>query len=49
MPTYSEMKQIMTSAAMIRSNGKQVVAAKMLGVSQPALSKRLKMDRDENE
>ena len=45
-PNFAEMKQIMTNAAMIRSNGKQVVAAKMLGISQPALSKRLKMERD---
>lgn len=44
-PTFDEMKQIMTSAAMIRSNGKQVLAARILGISQPALSKRLKVDR----
>ncbi|WP_316862199.1 sigma-54 dependent transcriptional regulator [uncultured Cohaesibacter sp.] len=47
LPTFLEMKQLMTNAAMIRSNGKQVVAAKMLGISQPALSKRLKADREE--
>lgn len=46
-PTFAEMKQIMTSAAMIRSNGKQVLAAKMLGISQPALSKRLKLNKSE--
>lgn len=49
MPTFAEMKQLMTSAAMIRSNGKQILAARMLGISQPALSKRLKVDRDEDE
>ena len=48
-PTFAEMKQIMTSAAMIRSKGKQILAAKILGISQPALSKRLKVDRDADE
>lgn len=45
-PSFAEMKQIMTNAAMIRSNGKQVLAARMLGISQPALSKRLKVERE---
>ena len=49
LPSFAEMKQVMTNAAMIRSDGKQVLAAKMLGISQPALSKRLKLERDGEE
>lgn len=45
MPSFAEMKQIMTNAALIRASGKQVAAAKLLGISQPALSKRLKAER----
>ncbi|MDD2967614.1 MAG: sigma-54 dependent transcriptional regulator [Desulfovibrionaceae bacterium] len=37
----SAVKNIMTTAAMIKSGGNQSIAAKMLGISQPAMSKRL--------
>ena len=48
MPSFSEMKQIMTNAALIRGGGRQTAAAKILGISQPALSKRLKAERGED-
>ncbi|NLH80532.1 MAG: sigma-54-dependent Fis family transcriptional regulator [Phyllobacteriaceae bacterium] len=48
MPSFAEMKQIMTNAALIRSGGRQTAAAKILGISQPALSKRLKAERAED-
>ncbi len=48
MPSFAEMKQIMTNAALIRGGGRQTAAAKILGISQPALSKRLKAERGED-
>lgn len=41
LPTFSAVKKIMTTAAMFKSGGNQSLAARMLGISQPAVSKRL--------
>ena len=42
LPTFSEAAELLVSEAMQRSNGNQTIAARLLGISQPALSKRLK-------
>ncbi|WP_422128155.1 helix-turn-helix domain-containing protein [Vibrio hannami] len=36
------MNELLVSEAMERAEGNQSLAARMLGISQPALSKRLK-------
>ena len=41
-PTLSEVGSLLVAEAMQRSQGNQSVAARLLGISQPALSKRLK-------
>lgn len=41
LPPFSAVKKIMTTAAMFKSGGNQSLAARMLGISQPAVSKRL--------
>jgi DNA-binding NtrC family response regulator len=42
LPTIKEMTRMLIAEAMRRANGNQSIAARMLGISQPALSKRLK-------
>lgn len=42
LPTLSEAGSLLVAEAMQRSQGNQSVAARLLGISQPALSKRLK-------
>jgi DNA-binding NtrC family response regulator len=42
LPTLKEMARILVVESMERSHGNQSKAAKILGISQPALSKRLK-------
>jgi DNA-binding NtrC family response regulator len=42
LPTIEEAVQALVREAMTRAGGVQTVAAKWLGISQPALSKRLK-------
>ncbi|NVC95158.1 sigma-54-dependent Fis family transcriptional regulator [Vibrio natriegens] len=42
LPTLQEINEILITEAMIRSQGNQSLASRMLGISQPALSKRLK-------
>ncbi|MEJ2766539.1 sigma-54 dependent transcriptional regulator [Photobacterium sp. MCCC 1A19761] len=42
LPTLQEMSDLLTREAMRRAEGNQSLAAKLLGISQPALSKRLK-------
>jgi len=42
LPTLAQASDLLVTEAMKRSGGKQTTAARMLGISQPALSKRLK-------
>ena len=45
LPSFSEAAQLLVEEAMARSGGNQTMAARLLGISQPALSKRLKLMR----
>ena len=45
LPTFSEAAGLLVAEAMHRANGNQSMAARLLGISQPALNKRLKMMR----
>jgi DNA-binding NtrC family response regulator len=45
LPTLTEVGELLVDEAMQRSQGNQSVAARLLGISQPALSKRLKNSR----
>jgi DNA-binding NtrC family response regulator len=47
LPTYAEVEEILTEAALQRAEGNQTLAARMLGISQPGLSKRLRSHRKE--
>ncbi|WP_075356138.1 sigma-54 dependent transcriptional regulator, partial [Desulfovibrio sp. DV] len=42
LPTFSEAADLLVTEAMARAGGNQTLAARLLGISQPALSKRLK-------
>lgn len=42
LPTLKEVADLLVQEAMRRAGGKQSLAARMLGISPPALSKRLK-------
>lgn len=46
LPTLQELNELLINAAMERSQGNQSLASRMLGISQPALSKRLKKGQD---
>ncbi|ADD68827.1 two component, sigma54 specific, transcriptional regulator, Fis family [Denitrovibrio acetiphilus DSM 12809] len=46
LPKLSDISNILVNEAMKRSNNNQSIAARLLGVSQPALSKRLKKMTD---
>jgi len=46
LPTFSEAAELLVTEAMSRSGGNQTIAARLLCISQPALSKRLKPARD---
>ncbi|RNF50605.1 sigma-54-dependent Fis family transcriptional regulator [Marinomonas hwangdonensis] len=49
LPTLSQLNAILVETAMLRANNNQSLAARMLGISQPALSKRLKNMKTQNE
>ncbi len=42
LPTFGEAAELLVTEAMQRSSNNQTIAARLLGISQPALSKRLK-------
>jgi DNA-binding NtrC family response regulator len=46
LPTFAEVAGLLVDEAMARAGGNQTLAARLLGISQPALNKRLKMLRD---
>ncbi len=45
LPTFGEAAELLVEEAMKRANSNQTIAARLLGISQPALSKRLKLSR----
>ncbi len=45
LPTLSQAGQLLVDEALQRSAGNQSIAARLLGISQPALSKRVKQSR----
>lgn len=45
LPTFTETAGLLVDEAMARACGNQTIAARLLGISQPALSKRLKLRR----
>ncbi len=47
LPTLQELSELLIACAMNRAEGNQSLASKMLGISQPALSKRLKKKSDQ--
>ena len=49
LPTLTQASDTLVEEAMRRAGGKQTAAARMLGISQPALSKRLKRMAEESE
>lgn len=45
LPTFAEAAELLVEEAISRANGVQAIAARLLGISAPALNKRLKMSR----
>jgi DNA-binding NtrC family response regulator len=45
LPTFGEAAEVLVDEALARANGNQTIAARLLGITQSALSKRLKMVR----
>jgi DNA-binding NtrC family response regulator len=45
LPTFDEALELLVREAMARAGGNQTLAARLIGISQPALSKRLKAYR----
>ncbi|HET9597827.1 MAG TPA: sigma-54 dependent transcriptional regulator [Anaeromyxobacteraceae bacterium] len=45
LPTFDEAVALLVDEAMARADGNQTIAARLVGVTQPALSKRLKAQR----
>jgi len=45
LPTFGDVAEMLVDEALKRGGGNQTIAARLLGISQPALSKRLKMRR----
>jgi len=48
LPTLKQASELLVEEAMDRAKGNQSLAARLLGISQPALSKRLKNSREIN-
>jgi DNA-binding NtrC family response regulator len=46
LPTFAEAAAFLVTEAMDRAGGNQTIAARLLGISQPALNKRLKSTRE---
>jgi DNA-binding NtrC family response regulator len=46
LPTIKQVTRLLVAEAIKRANGNQSIAASMIGVSQQAMSKRLKMERE---
>ncbi len=44
-PSFSDMKKIMATAALSKTDGNQSAAARLLGISQPAMSKRMRKEK----
>ena len=50
MPSFRQAAQLLVEEALTRAGGNQTLAARILGISQPALSKRMKLMRaDDNQ
>ncbi len=49
LPTLTQLNKLLVEEAMGRANHNQSLAARMLGISQPALSKRIKNMKEESE
>jgi DNA-binding NtrC family response regulator len=49
LPTFKQSAQFLVEEALARAGGNQTLAARLLGISQPALCKRLKMIREGEE
>lgn len=49
LPTLTQLNKLLIEEAMKRANSNQSLAARMLGISQPALSKRIKNMKEESE
>jgi DNA-binding NtrC family response regulator len=47
LPTFKEALSLLTAEAIRRSHGNRTLAARLLGISRPALSKRLKKMAEE--
>lgn len=48
LPTLGEASELLVDAALEKAKGNQTLAARLLGIAQPSLSKRLKRRREEN-
>ena len=48
LPTLAEASRLLVTEAMARTEGNQSIAARLLGISQPALSKRMKQLREKD-
>lgn len=49
LPTLSEASELLVDAALERAKSNQTLAARLLGIAQPSLSKRLKRRREKTE